>query len=98
MHFVVLCTDKADHLPVRLGNRPTHLAWLEANRLSIPVAGPFLGPDGQSPIGSMLIVDCPDADSARALVAEDPYAKAGLFAATEIRPWRWTIGAPKAGA
>ncbi len=34
----------------------------------------------------MIIIEAPDLDAAKAWAANDPYAKAGLFAATEICP------------
>ena len=55
------------------------------------LAGPFLGADDK-PVGSMFIVEADDAAAAKALADQDPYAKAGLFAATEIKPWRLVIG------
>ena len=96
MYFVALCTDKPDHLQVRLDARPAHLDFLKTHSAEIKIAGPLLTADGQNPNGSMLILECADAGAAKALLAQDPYAKAGLFASVEIKPWRWTIGAPAA--
>jgi len=42
MHFVALCTDKPNGLEIRMQHRPEHLAWLEANKARILLAGPFL--------------------------------------------------------
>ena len=39
-----------------------------------------------------------DRAAAEAFVAGDPYGKAGLFAGVAIKPWKWVIGAPTAGA
>ncbi|MQT13374.1 YciI family protein [Segnochrobactrum spirostomi] len=93
MLFVASCLDKADHLEVRLANRPDHLAWLDGHRDAVRLAGPFLDAAGEKPVGSMLIIEAASAAAVEALLAEDPYAKAGLFASVEIRPWRMTIGA-----
>ena len=92
MHFVALCTDKPDGLAIRMQHRPEHLAWLEANKAHILLAGPFLGADGQM-TGSMLIVEAADEADAKALLASDPFAKVGLFSASEVKPWRRTFGA-----
>jgi uncharacterized protein YciI len=43
--------------------------------------------------GSMLVIDVADRAAAEKLVENDPYNKAGLFAATEIRAWKWLLGA-----
>jgi hypothetical protein len=94
MHFVALCADKPDALHIRLDTRPRHVEWLAAHSAQVKVAGPFLDAQDQM-IGSMLILDCVNEKEARALLASDPYAHAGLFASVELRPWRWVIGEPK---
>jgi hypothetical protein len=43
----------------------------------------------------MLLFEAPDQATVEAWVAGDPYAKAGLFALVEVRPWRWVIHPPK---
>lgn len=93
MHFVVLCRDKPGHQEVRLANRPAHLDWLKAHP-EIVVAGPFLSDDGQAMTGSMLIVEAETQATVEAMLPADPYAKAGLFEAVEVRPWRWAVGKP----
>ncbi len=95
MHFVALCTDKPGAVQTRLDVRPTHVEWLGANASSVKVAGPFLDANGQM-TGSMLILDCADEPAAQALLASDPYAKAGLFSSVELKSWRWVVGEPKA--
>ena len=92
MHFVALCTDKPDGLAIRMQHRPEHLAWLEANKARILLAGPFLSAEGQM-TGSMLVIEATDEIDAKALLAGDPFAKVDLFSATEVKPWRRTFGA-----
>ncbi|RFB78212.1 YciI family protein [Methylovirgula sp. 4M-Z18] len=94
MYFVALCTDKPDHLQTRLDTRPAHLDFLKSHSAAIKIAGPLLAADGETPNGSMLVLECADAEAAKALLAQDPYAQAGLFASVEVKPWRWTIGVP----
>lgn len=97
MLFAFLCTDKPGYLQVRLDNRPAHLEWLnglnEAGRLKF--AGPFLG-ENNKPTGSLVVLAADDLDAARALAAEDPYAKAGLFEKTEVKAWNWVFNNPEA--
>ena len=95
MQFVILCQDKPDSLDLRQRVRPEHLDYLHAQGDALMAAGPFLDGD-ERPIGSMLIVDVASEAEAKALADGDPYAKAGLFAATEIRRWRWGVKPPKA--
>ncbi len=87
MLFAITCTDKPDHLPLRLATRDAHLAYLRGHAASLVQAGPLLDPQGR-PCGSLLLVDVADADAARALTDADPYARAGLFESVVIRPYR----------
>jgi uncharacterized protein YciI len=88
MHFVFHCTDKPDSAALRAATRPAHLAHLERHADAILAGGPLLGEDGTSAVGSLLIVDFPDRAAAERFAADDPYAKAGLFAVVTITPWR----------
>ncbi len=92
MHFVALCLDKPNSLATRLENRPAHLAFLGDKPEVVKLAGPFLDSAGQ-PCGSMLVLDCPNEESARAFLQNDPYARAGLFASVELRPFKPVLGA-----
>ena len=91
MHFVALCLDKPDALAVRLENREAHLAFLAKNASVVKLGGPLLDAEGRMS-GSMIIYDCPDEAAVRAVMAEDPYAKAGLFASVELRAFRPVVG------
>ena len=44
--------------------------------------------------GSLVVIEAASLEAARAIAAGDPFAKAGLFASVEIRPWRWTMNNP----
>jgi uncharacterized protein YciI len=94
MLFVVTCMDKPGSLQTRLDARPEHLAYLTQVKESLKLAGPFLGPDNQTAIGSLLIYDCASSEDARTLIENDPFFKAGLFAAVEIKAWRQGAGTP----
>lgn len=37
--------------------------------------------------GTLLIVEADDIERVRAFVADDPYSRAGLFRAVDVRPW-----------
>jgi uncharacterized protein YciI len=97
MLFALLCKDKPDALQLRKDTRPKHLDHLNTmnEKGQLKMAGPFLGADGNSN-GSLLIVEAADEREARAIAEADPYAEAGLFAAVEIRPFRWTVNNPDA--
>lgn len=91
MHFVALCLDKPGALAVRLENREAHLAFIAEKGPAVRLGGPFLDAEGRM-CGSMIIYDCPSEAAVRAMVAEDPYVKAGLFASVELRAFRPVVG------
>lgn len=87
MLFAVIATDKPGSLDLRLATRPTHLDYLEGQAATILHGGPTLDAEGR-PRGSLLLIDVADHAAAETFAAADPYAKAGLFQATEIHPYR----------
>lgn len=87
--FALICTDKADHLPLRMANREAHLAYLASTGV-VAQAGPFLDAAGNG-CGSLIIIDAADKPAAEAWAASDPYALAGLFAKVRIEEWRKVI-------
>ena len=97
MHFAFLCKDKPGSLQVRLDTRPEHLAYLNALNADgkLGFAGPFLGDDGK-PTGSLVVVKAETIEEARRIAADDPYAKAGLFAEVEVKAWNWLFNNPEA--
>lgn len=95
MLFALICKDKTGHLQVRLDARPDHVAFLNDLNAkgALKFAGPFLDADGK-PDGSMVVIEATDAAAAKAIADADPYAKAGLFEAVQIRPWNWVFNNP----
>ncbi|CAN5240539.1 YciI-like protein [soil metagenome] len=95
MLFALICNDKPNSLELRMTTRPEHVAYLTGLGGSLKAAGPFTDDNG-SPIGSLVIIEADNRDSAERIAGEDPYARAGLFAATEIRGWVWSLKNPEA--
>lgn len=97
MLFAILCTDKPGALQLRLDTRPEHVAHLntlnEEGKLAF--AGPFHDADGK-PNGSLVVVKADSIEAARGLAEADPYAKAGLFATVDVKPWNWVFNNPGA--
>ncbi len=87
MLFALICTDKPDSLAVRQSARPPHLDYLRAHEAGLQFAGPLLDAAG-NPCGSLFLIDAPDRAAVEAFAAGDPYAQAGLFESTVIRPIR----------
>ena len=95
MLFALICTDKPDGLATRLERRPEHVAYLKSLGDTLAFAGPFLKEDGKTMCGSLVVVEAPTPEAARAIADADPFAKAGLFETVEIKPWLWALGKPE---
>ena len=85
--FVLLCRDKPDSLALRMKTRPAHLEYFQSFENKLHLAGPMLDGD-EKPIGSLIIVEAADETEARQIAANDPYAKAGLFADVGVIPFK----------
>jgi uncharacterized protein YciI len=94
MLYALICTDKPGSLPLRKANRPEHVAYLEGLGDRLVLAGPFTEEDGETSNGSLVVIEAASLDAARRIAGNDPYAKAGLFASVEIRPWVWVFNNP----
>ena len=90
MLFAVITKDKPGALPVRMENRPKHLAYIEETGV-VAQAGPFLDSEGQM-CGSLIVLDVDDLAAAQAWADGDPYAKAGLFESVTVQAWKRVVG------
>ncbi len=93
MYYVIICIDKPGQLETRMANRPDHVAYVGGFRDQLLIAGPFLDDDGETMVGSMLIMEFASQADAETFAAGDPYNKAGVFESVTIRPWKKTLPA-----
>jgi uncharacterized protein len=91
--FVLRNMYKADAGDGRAATRPAHLDYVQTLGDRLILAGPLLAHDGDTVIGSMLVIDQPDYVSAEKFAQHDPYAKAGLFQSMEISGFRKVLPA-----
>lgn len=89
MLFVVTAIDKENSLALRMATREAHFEYARASNV-IKLGGPFLDAKGEM-AGSLIIFEAADIGAAKAWHAEDPYVKAGLFARSDVRPWKMTF-------
>ena len=89
MLFVVTAIDKENSLPLRMATREAHFTYARETGV-IKLGGPFLGPKDEM-AGSLIVFEAVDLAAAKAWHAGDPYVKAGLFAHSEVRPWKMTF-------
>jgi uncharacterized protein YciI len=94
MLYALICTDKPNSLAIRKANRPEHIEYLQSLGDTLKLAGPFTEVDGETMNGSLVVIEAASLQAAKEIGAGDPYAKAGLFASVEIRPWIWTLNNP----
>jgi len=88
MQYAIHCLDKPNSVALRMANREAHVAHLRQQGDHLVAAGPLLSDDGQTMIGSLIIVDFAEKASLDDFVSNDPYAKAGLFQSVSIKPWK----------
>lgn len=93
MLIAIICLDKPGKLDVRMKARPQHLEWLQGYAAKLTFAGPLLGDDGNTPIGSLIVGDFESLEAARTIQKADPYTQAGLFESVTIQPTRKTFPA-----
>ncbi|MGA8689526.1 MAG: YciI family protein [Methyloceanibacter sp.] len=94
MLYALICTDKPNSLAIRKAKRPEHVEYLESLGDALVIAGPFTEADGETMNGSLIVIEAASLQAAEKIAAGDPFAKAGLFASVEIRPWLWTFNSP----
>lgn len=90
MRFALICLDRPGQIELRMANREAHLAYI-AETGAVETAGPFLDANGGM-CGSLVVISVEDRQAAEAWAANDPYAKAGLFASVDIHEWKKVIG------
>jgi hypothetical protein len=59
--------------------------------------GPLLSDDGATWAGHASLVELADRAAVESMLADDPFARAGLYASVEIHPWQFG-GRPDAGS
>ncbi|WP_454726712.1 MULTISPECIES: YciI family protein [Cupriavidus] len=100
MLFVFHLLDKPGSGELRARVRPEHKAYLGAKADSIAFAGPLLGDDGETMVGSLLVIDFPSQAEARAWLADEPFTRAGVYGQSTIHAfanlWPQKAGFPPA--
>lgn len=95
MWYAIISEDVADSLEKRRSAREAHLARLRAlvddGRLLL--AGPLPAIDAEDPgpagfTGSLVVVDFPSLDDAKAWADNDPYIAAGVYAKVTVKPFK----------
>ena len=89
MPFFIHAEDKPGALETRKANRDAHLAYVKDNyNDAIISAGPKLADDGETMIGSVILIDLPDRAAVDEFCKNDPYAQAGLFETVTVTAYK----------
>jgi uncharacterized protein YciI len=69
-----------------------HWSYMDGFAAELIARGPTFADDGETPTGSVHIVDLPDAAAARAFAFEEPNYQAGVYRDVLVRRWRNLLG------
>ncbi|MCP9211409.1 YciI family protein [Streptomyces cucumeris] len=92
MEFLCYHRDRPDSLPLRDELLEEHWAYMDRYAKEMIARGPTLTDDGETPTGSVHIVDLPDPAAARAFAFDEPNYQAGVYRDVLLRRWRNTLG------
>jgi uncharacterized protein YciI len=90
MLFVIHAMDKKDAIATRAKfyrEHRVHLDEAEKHGIKIVTAGPVVGDDGETPIGSLFILDAKDRAAANAFTRSDPYHVNGVWDVIEVHAY-----------
>ena len=80
--FAFLCRDAAGSASLRERLLKDHLAYIETVMANIAVAGPLK--EGDTTVGSLLIIKAETEEEARATFEGDPYFAAGVWDTVKV--------------
>ena len=92
MIFAVRMYDSPDAPRLRKQHLAAHLAYVDTLMAHILVAG-ALTARGDSPAGSLGVMDMPDQAALEAVMQADPYWRNGVWERYEILPFNPVVGA-----
>ncbi|MEU4462382.1 MULTISPECIES: YciI family protein [unclassified Streptomyces] len=92
MEFFCHHRDRPGSLPLREELGEAHWAYMDRYEAELTARGPTFADDGETPTGSVHIVDLPDAAAARAFAFDEPNYQAGVYRDVLLRRWRNLLG------
>lgn len=98
MWYAIISEDVDESLPLRAKARDAHLARLKdlVDEGRVLIAGPHPAVDAEDPgpagfSGSLVVVDFPSIDAAKAWADADPYVSAGVYAKVTVKPFKLVL-------
>jgi len=92
MEFFCYHRDRPGSMPLRLELLEEHWSYMDRYADRLIARGPTLADDGDTPTGSVHIVDLPDPAAARAFAFDEPTYQAGAYRDILLRRWRNLLG------
>jgi uncharacterized protein YciI len=92
MEFFCYHRDRVGSLPLREELGEAHWAYMDQYEAELIARGPTFAADGETPTGSVHIVDLPDSAAARAFAFDEPNYQAGVYRDVLLRRWRNLLG------
>src|SRR5260221_5005249 len=87
VHFVIHAVDKTDALPTRAKFYRAHRIHLDQagdHGIRVMTAGTLVAPDGETPVGSLFILEAASRAAVDAFTASDPYHVHGVLHALGV--------------
>jgi uncharacterized protein YciI len=97
MLFVVHALDKTDILPTRAKHYRAHRIHLDKTgdyAVDVVTAGTLVADDGETPVGSIFVIDAKDRAAVDAFTRSDPYAVNGVWQRVDIHGYNKKRGTP----
>lgn len=92
MEFLCYHRDRPDSLALRLELLEEHWSYMDRYAKEMIARGPTFSADGETPTGSLHILDLPDPAAARAFAFDEPGYQAGVYRDVLLRRWRNMLG------
>ncbi|MEU0673993.1 YciI family protein [Streptomyces sp. NPDC006172] len=92
MEFLCHHRDRPGSMPLRDELLEAHWSYMDRYTKEMIARGPTLADDGDTPTGSVHILDLPDAAAARAFAFDEPNYQAGVYRDVLLRRWRNLLG------
>ena len=92
MEFLCYHRDRPGSLDLRDELLERHWSYMDRYAKEMIARGPTLADDGDTPTGSVHILDLHDPAAARAFAFDEPNYQAGVYRDVLLRRWRNTLG------
>lgn len=92
MEFLCYHRDRPGSVALRDELAEEHWSYMDRYADGMIARGPTLAGDGDTPTGSVHILDLPDIAAARAFAFDEPNYQAGVYRDVLLRRWRNTLG------